>query len=92
MAKKRFKAEQIVMMLREIEMQLAKGLNIEEASRNLGIVPQSYYRGRKEYGGMKIDQAKRLKELEQENSRLKKLVADLSLDNSILKEVSRGNF
>jgi len=65
-------------------MQLAKGLNIEEASRNLGIVLQSYYRRRKEYGGMKIDQAKRLKELEQENSRLKKLVADLSLDNSIL--------
>ena len=73
-------------------MQLAKGLNIEEACRNLGIVPQSYYRWRKEYGGMKIDQAKRLKELEQENNRLKKLVADLSLDNSILKEVSRGNF
>lgn len=92
MAKKRFKAEQIVMMLREVEMQLAKGLSIEESSRSLGIVPQSYYRWRKEYGGMKVDQAKRLKELEQENSRLKKLVADLSLDNSILKEVSRGNF
>lgn len=80
------------MMLREAEIQLAKGLNIEEVSRNLGIAPQSYYRWRKEYGGMKIDQAKRLKELEQENSRLKKLVADLSLDNSILKEVTRGNF
>jgi transposase-like protein len=92
MAKKRFKAEQIVLMLREAEIQLAKGLNIEEVSRNLGIAPQSYYRWRKEYGGMKVEQAKRLKELEQENSRLKKLVADLSLDNSILKEVSRGNF
>ncbi len=92
MAKKRFKAEQIVMMLREAEIRLARGLNIEEASRNLGIAPQSYYRWRKEYGGMKVDQAKRLKELEQENSRLKKLVADLSLDNSMLKEVSRGNF
>jgi transposase-like protein len=92
MAKKRFKAEQIVLMLREAEIQLAKGLNIEEVSRSLGIAPQSYYRWRKEYGGMKVDQAKRLKELEQENSRLKKLVADLSLDNSILKEVSRGNF
>ncbi len=64
MAKKRFKAEQIVLMLREAELQLAKGLNIEEACRNLGIAPQSYYRWRKEYGGMKIDQAKRLKELE----------------------------
>lgn len=81
MAKKRFKAEQIVMMLREAEMQLAKGLDIAQACRNLGISPQSYYRWRKEYGGMKVDQAKRLKELEQENSRLKKLVVDLSLDN-----------
>ena len=92
MAKKRFKAEQIVLMLREAEVQLAKGLNVEEVARSLGIAPQSYYRWRKEYGGMKVDQAKRLKELEQENSRLKRLVADLSLDNSILKEVSRGNF
>jgi putative transposase len=85
MAKKRFKAEQIVLMQREAEIQLAKGLNIEEVSRNLGIAPQSYYRWRKECGGMKVDQAKRLKELEQENSRLKKLVTDLSLNNSILK-------
>ena len=92
MAKKRFKAEQIVLMLREAEVQMAKGMNVEEVSRSLGIAPQSYYRWRKEYGGMKLDQAKRLKELEQENSRLKKLVADLSLDNSMLKEVSRGNF
>jgi len=92
MAKKRFKAEQIVLMLREAEIQLAKGSNIEEVCRNLGFSTHSYYRWRKEYGGLKVDQAKRLKELEQENSRLKKLVADLSLDNSILKEVSRGNF
>jgi len=92
MAKKRFKAEQIVLMLREAEIQIAKGLNVEEAAHSLGIAPQSYYRWRKEYGGMKVDQAKRFKELEQENSRLKRLVADLSLDNSILKEVSRGNF
>jgi len=76
MAKKKFKAEQIVLMLREAEIQLAKGLSIEEVSRNLGIAPQSYYRWCKEYGGMKVDQAKRLKELEQENNRLKKLVAD----------------
>jgi len=79
-------------MLREAEVQLAKGLNVEEVARSLEIAPQSYSRWRKEYGGMKIDQAKRLKELEQENSRLKRLVAGLSLDNSILKEVSRGNF
>ncbi len=92
MAKKRFKAEQIVLMLREAEIQLAKGLNLDQVCRNLGFSTHSYYRWRKEYGGLKIDQAKRLKELEQENSRLKKLVADLSLDNSILKEVSRGNF
>jgi len=92
MARKRFKAEQVVMMLREVEMQLAKGLNLQEICRNLGFSAHSYYRWRKEYGGMKVDQAKRLKELEQENSRLKRLVADLSLDNSILKEVSRGNF
>ena len=92
MAKKRFKAEQIVLMLREAEIQLAKGLNLDQVCRNLGFSTHSYYRWRKEYGGLKLDQAKRLKELEQENSRLKKLVADLSLDNSILKEVSRGNF
>ena len=92
MAKKRFKAEQIVLMLREAEIQLAKGLNLDQVCRDLGFSTHSYYRWRKEYGGMKVDQAKRLKELEEENSRLKKLVADLSLDNSILKEVSRGNF
>ena len=92
MARRRFKAEQIVMLLREVEIQLAKGLTLEEACRNQGFSAHSYYRWRKEYGGMKVDQAKRLKDLEEENSRLKKLVADLSLDNSILKEVSRGNF
>jgi len=92
MARKRFKAEQVVMMLREVEMQLAKGLNLQEVCRNQGFSTHSYYRWRKEYGGLKVDQARRLKELEQENSRLKRLVADLSLDNSILKEVSRGNF
>ena len=92
MTRKRFTAEQIVLMLREAEIQLAKGLNLDQVCRNQGFSTHSYYRWRKEYGGMKIDQAKRLKELEQENSRLKKLVADLSLDNSILKEVSRGNF
>ena len=92
MARKRFKAEQIVVMLREAEVQMAKGLNLEQVCRNLGIVEQTYYRWRKEYGGMKLDQAKKLKNLEKENSRLKKLVADLSLDNSILKEAAQGNF
>jgi len=92
MARKKFKAEQVVMLLREVEIQLANGLNLAEACRNQGFSTHSYYRWRKEYGGMKVDQAKRLKDLEEENSRLKKLVADLSLDNAILKEASRGNF
>jgi len=92
MKRKRFKAEQIVVMLREAEIQMSKGLDITEACRNLGISEQTYYRWRKEYGGMKLDQAKHLKELEKENTRLKKIVADLSIDNSILKELSRGNF
>jgi putative transposase len=65
---------------------------VQAAARQIGVTEQTYYRWRKEYGGMKIDQAKRLKEVEKENARLKKLVADLSLDNAILKEVSRGNF
>jgi transposase-like protein len=92
MKRKRFKAEQIVVMLREAEIRMSKGLDVAEVCRNLGISEQTYYRWRKEYGGMKLDQAKRLKELEKENTRLKKIVADLSIDNSILKEVSRGNF
>jgi len=92
MKRKKFKAEQIVVMLREAEIQMSKGLDTTEVCRNLGISEQTYYRWRKEYGGMKLDQAKRLKELEKENARLKKIVADLSIDNSILKEVSRGNF
>jgi len=89
---KRFKAEEIVMKLREIELFINKGMDIVKAGREAGISDQSYYRWRKEYGGMKIDQAKRYKELEQENARLKKLVADLSLDNAMLKEISKGNF
>ena len=71
---------------------LSTGQTVQAASRQIGVTEQTYYRWRKEYGGMKIDQAKRLKEIEKENARLKKLVADLSLDNAILKEVSRGNF
>ena len=89
---KRYKAEEIVMKLREIELSINQGMDIVQACRQAGISDQSYYRWRKEYGGMKIDQAKRYKELEQENARLKRLVADLSLDNSMLKEISKGNF
>ncbi len=92
MKKKGFTAEQIITMLREAEVLLSQGNTTVEAARKLGITEQTYYRWRKEYGGMKVDQAKRFKELERENTRLKKLVADLSLDNAILKEVSRGNF
>lgn len=92
MKRKHFKAEQIVVMLREAEIQLAKGLDIVDVCRTLGFSEQSYYRWRKEYGGLKLDQAKRMKGLEKENTRLKKIVADLTLDNSILKEASEGNF
>jgi transposase-like protein len=92
MGRKRYIAEQIIGMLREAEVLQSQGMTIGEISRKLGITEQTYYRWRKEYGGMRIDQAKRLKELEKENARLKKLVADLSLDNDILKETVRGNF
>ena len=92
MARKRYSSEQIISMLREAEVLLNKGSTVIEVSRKLGIAEQTYYRWRKDYGGMRVDQAKRLKELELENVRLKKLVADLSLDNAILKEANRGNF
>ncbi len=92
MARKRFTSEQIINMLREAEVLLNQGSTVIEVARKLGIAEQTYYRWRKEYGGMRVDQAKRLKELEQENARLKKLVADLALDNAILKEANRGNF
>ena len=90
--KKAFSDEQIIAKLREAEVLLSQGQKVGEVSRKLGITEQTYYRWRKEYGGMRIEQAKRLKELEKENSRLKKLVADLSLNNAILREASRGNF
>jgi transposase-like protein len=92
MRKKGFTTEQIIKKLREAEVLLSKGETVGQVIRKLGVSDVTYYRWRKEYGGMQVDQAKRMKELEQENSRLKKIVADLSLDNSILKEVSRGNF
>jgi putative transposase len=92
MARKGFKPEQIIGKLREAEVLLSQGSTVGEASRKLGVTEQTYYRWRKAYGGMRVEQAKRLQELEKENSRLKKLVADISLDNAILKEAARGNF
>ena len=92
MVKKAFKPEQIIGKLREAEVLLSQGLTVGEASRKLGITEQTYYRWRREYGGMRIEQAKRLKELEKENSRLKKLVAEQALDIEILKEAASGNF
>ena len=92
MGRKRYSSEQIINTLREVELLVNKGSTIGEASKKIGVTEQTYYRWRKQYGGMHIEQAKRLKDLEKENSRLKRLVADLSLDNAILKEVSKGNF
>jgi putative transposase len=92
MGKRSYTPENIINKLREVEILINQGATTGEASRKVGITEQTYYRWRKTYGGMRIEQAKRLKELEKENARLKKLVADLSLDNSILKEASRGNF
>jgi len=92
MGRKAFKPEQIINKLREAEVLLSQGSTVGEASRKLGVTDQTYYRWRKEYGGMRVEQAKRLQELEKENSRLKRLVADISLDNAILKEAARGNF
>ena len=92
MVKKSHSPEQIIHKLREAEILLNRGASVGEASRKIGVTEQTYYRWRKEYGGMRIEQAKRLKDLEKENARLKKLVADISLDNAILKEVAEGNF
>jgi putative transposase len=92
MARKVFKPEQIINKLREAEILLSQGLTVGEASRKLSVTEQTYYRWRKEYGGMRVEQARRLQELEKENSRLKKLVAEITLDNAILKEAARGNF
>lgn len=89
---KRYTAEQIVNKLREAEVELSKGQSIVAVAKKLGITDQTYYRWRREYGGMKVDQAKRLKELEQENARLKRVIADQALDNAILKEAARPNF
>ena len=92
MSKKRHTTEQIITKLREADVLQAKGQSVLEACRQIGVSEQTYYNWRKEYGGLKLDQAKRFKQLEQENARLKKLVADLSMDNAILKEAARGNW
>ena len=91
MPKKRFSAEQIVTLLRQIEVWMAEGKSIGVACREAGISDQSYYRWRKEYGGLDLDQARRMKELEKENARLRRLVADLSLEKQVLKDISSGN-
>jgi putative transposase len=91
MSRKRFTVEAIVRMLREAEVELASGSNVKYVAKKLGINEQTYYRWRKEYGGLRTDQAHRLKELERENGRLKKLVGEQALDISILKEAASGN-
>lgn len=92
MPRKVFTPEQIVAALRQIEVAIAQGKSTPMACREAGISDVSYYRWRKEYGGLQLDQAKRMKDLEKENSRLKKIVADLSLEKAMLKEVASGNF
>ncbi len=92
MSTKRYKAEQIVTLLRQIEVEIANGKTIPQACREAQITAQTYYRWRKEYGGLKLSQAKRLRGLEKENARLKRVVAELSLEKQVLKEVAEGNF
>ena len=92
MSRKRFTAEQIIGKLREAEVALAQGQTTGQVCRTLGIADQTFYRWRREYGGLKVDQAKRLKALEQENARLRRAVSDLTLDKLILQEAVRGNF
>jgi transposase-like protein len=89
---KRFKPEQIVNLLRQIEVEIANGKTTPQACKEAAITQQTYYRWRKEYGGLKLDQARRLKDLERENTKLKRLVAELSLEKQILKDVASGNF
>ena len=91
-ARKRYTIEQIITKLREAEVELSKGLKTPEVCRKLGVSENTYYRWRKEYGGLRTDQARRLKELERENARLKKLLAESMLDNAILKEAASGNY
>lgn len=90
MAKKRFKAEDIIHKLREADVLLAQGKPVAEVCRALGVTDVTYYRWRKEYGGLKVEQAKRLKELEQDNARLRRAISDLTIDKLILGEIARG--
>ena len=92
MAKKKYTTEKIIQLLREVEIHIGQGKTVAEAVRQIGVTLQTYYRWRKEYGGLTGNQAKKMKELEKENARLKKLVADLSLDNAVLKDFASGNF
>ena len=92
MARRRYKPEEIIAKLREAEILLAQGMKVPEVVRELGIHEVTYYRWRKEYGGMRVNQMKRLKELEKENSRLRRAVSDLTLDKMILQEAAKGNF
>ena len=92
MSMQRYKAEQIVALLRQVEVAIANGKSTPLACKEAGITAQTYYRWRKEFGGLKLDQAKRMKELERENAKLKRLVAELSLEKQILKDVASGNF
>ena len=92
MKRKRDSAEEIIQKLREAEVLLQKGQGVAQACRQIGVTEQTYYRWRKEYGGMRADQAKRLKDLEKENTQLKKIVADQALDMAILKDVASGKF
>ena len=92
MVRKGYTPEQIINKLREAEILLSQGNSVSVITRKIGVSDYTYYRWRKEYGGLRIEQAKKLKSLEKENARLKKLVADLSLDNAILKEAAEGNF
>lgn len=92
MPRKKHTPEQVINKLREAEVALAQGKTVAEASRQIGVTEQTFYRWRNEYGGLRVDQVKRLKQLESENIRLKRAIADLTLDNQILKEASEGNF
>lgn len=92
MKKTKYTVEQIIVHLREVEVLCSQGKTIGEAARQIGVTEQTYYRWRKQYGGMNSSDAKRLRELEKENARLKKLVGELSLDNAILKDVTEGKF
>ena len=85
-------AEQIIAKLHEVEVLQSQGKSVAEAVRQIAVSEMTYYKWRKEYGGLRVDQAKRFKEVEQENQRLRKVIADLTIDNSILKEAARGNF